>query len=453
MANPILTSGVRQNLLTLQQTRDQQSVIQNRLSTGKKVNSAIDNPVNYFTSLGLNDRSNALTGLLDGISNGIQTITAASQGIDAISKLVSSLQSTIKQAQADAAANRPSAIGGTSSGGTPPATLLGKIGGGIYTGNKSAKDLALDTTLGGTEAPASYNSTTGVTTDASLGLSAGNITLSIKAGNTTFVSTTLTATSTVRDVVNEINRSGIANASVDSSGKLNVTGTGSGTLQIGIAANATAATALANSQSDTLSQNTVLGLPLTTANTGIAASAGNSTVRTNLINQFNDLTKQIDQLAKDAGFNGKNLLSGDKLSIIFNEKTGSNQAKLDVQGETITAANLGILQAVSGTTVTGQFNIQDDNALNNMSDILTGALTSLRSTSSTLGSSLSVVQTRQDFTKNLANTLTTGADNLVSADSNAEGASLLALNTRQQLSQTALSLANQADQGVLRLFQ
>jgi flagellin-like hook-associated protein FlgL len=224
-------------------------------------------------------------------------------------------------------------------------------------------------------------------------------------------------------------------------------------LQIGIASNATAATALANSQSDTLSQNDLLGLPLTTANTGIPASAGNSTVRTNLINQFNDLTKQIDQLAKDAGFNGKNLLSGDKLSIIFNEKTGTNQAKLDVQGETITAANLGILQAVSGTTTTGQFNIQDDNALNNMSDILTGALTSLRSTSSTLGSSLSVVQTRQDFTKNLANTLTTGADNLVAADSNAEGASLLALNTRQQLSQTALSLANQADQGVLRLFQ
>jgi flagellin-like hook-associated protein FlgL len=450
MGNPILTSGVRQNLLTLQQTRDQQSVIQNRLSTGKKVNSAIDNPVNYFTSLGLSDRSSALTGLLDGISNGIQTITAASQGIDSISKLVSSLQSTIKQAQADAAANRPSVIGSATNG---TITVGGKIGGTTYTGNKSAKDIALDTTLGGAGAAASYNSTTGVTTDASLGLTAGNITLSIRAGSTTFVSTTLTATSTVRDVVNEINRSGIANASIDSSGKLNVTGTGSGTLQIGIASNASAATALTNSQSDTLSQNDLLGLPLTTANTGIPASAGNSTVRTNLINQFNDLTKQIDQLAKDAGFNGKNLLSGDKLSIIFNEKTGTNQAKLDVQGETITAANLGILQAVSGTTTTGQFNIQDDNALNNMSDILTGALTSLRSTSSTLGSSLSVVQTRQDFTKNLANTLTTGADNLVAADSNAEGASLLALNTRQQLSQTALSLANQADQGVLRLFQ
>ena len=79
-------------------------------------------------------------------------------------------------------------------------------------------------------------------------------------------------------------------------------------------------------------------------------------------------------------------------------------------------------------------------------------LTSLRATASSLGSQLSVVQTRQDFTKNIVNALTIGADNLVLADSNEEGAKLLALNTRQQLSQTALSLASQADQGVLRLF-
>ena len=77
---------------------------------------------------------------------------------------------------------------------------------------------------------------------------------------------------------------------------------------------------------------------------------------------------------------------------------------------------------------------------------------SLRSLASTFGSNLSVAQTRQDFTKEMVNVLKTGADNLVLADPNEEGASLLALNTRQQLSQTALSLANQPDQGVLRLF-
>lgn len=68
------------------------------------------------------------------------------------------------------------------------------------------------------------------------------------------------------------------------------------------------------------------------------------------------------------------------------------------------------------------------------------------------GSDLAVVQTRQDFTKSMINTLRSGADNLVLADSNEEGANLLSLQTRQQLSTTALSLATQADQNVLRLF-
>jgi flagellin len=84
---------------------------------------------------------------------------------------------------------------------------------------------------------------------------------------------------------------------------------------------------------------------------------------------------------------------------------------------------------------------------------LTSALSSLRSQAGNFGSSLSVVQTRQDFTKAMVNTLQTGADNLVLADSNQEGANMLALQTRQSLSTTALSLANQASQAVLRLFQ
>ncbi|MDX3807627.1 MAG: flagellin, partial [Bosea sp. (in: a-proteobacteria)] len=141
----------------------------------------------------------------------------------------------------------------------------------------------------------------------------------------------------------------------------------------------------------------------------------------------------------------------DRLSIQFNEKTGKNQTKLDIQGSTLTADNLGISQAIN-TQLAGFVNFQNDADLDKATAALTGALTSLKSLSSTLGSNLSVAQTRQDFTKELANVLTTGAGNLVLADPNEEGASLLALNTRQQLSQTALSLANQADQGVLRLF-
>ncbi|MGB8105336.1 MAG: flagellin, partial [Pseudolabrys sp.] len=84
---------------------------------------------------------------------------------------------------------------------------------------------------------------------------------------------------------------------------------------------------------------------------------------------------------------------------------------------------------------------------------LTAALTTLRSESQTLGANLSTVQIRQDFTKATINTLQTGSSDLTLADSNEEGANLLALQTRQQLSTTALSLAAQADQNVLRLFQ
>ena len=87
------------------------------------------------------------------------------------------------------------------------------------------------------------------------------------------------------------------------------------------------------------------------------------------------------------------------------------------------------------------------------SDDLTAALTKLRSQAQAFSTNLSTVQIRQDFTKAMINTLQSGADALTLADSNEEGANLLALQTRQQLSTTALSLASQASQSVLRLFQ
>ncbi|CAN7159221.1 flagellin [Bosea sp. LjRoot9] len=444
MAGPILSSGVRNNLLTLQQTTAQQNVIQNRLATGKKVNSAIDNPVNFFTSASLNDRSNQLTGLLDGISNGIQTIQSASKGIDGITKLVQSLQSTVKQAQADAAQNRPTKAG----------TALATAAEAAVT-SKSLKDIALDKSIVGADAlvtPATASSSGDlgiINTQTFLGLS-------ITAGSTTYTASFSSANATVRDVVNEINKSGIATAFVDEKGQLNVKGTGSETVGFGFASSAVdGPTAISDAAGAATNDNAALGFSAGDAVVGtssLTSSNVTSAVRSNLIQQFNDLRAQIDQLAKDSSFNGINLLQGDRLSVVFNEKTGTNQTKLDIQGSTLTADNLGISQAVN-TQLAGFFNFQNDADLDKATAALTSSLTSLKSLSSTLGSNLSVAQTRQDFTKELSNVLTTGADNLVAADSNAEGASLLALNTRQQLSQTALSLANQADQGVLRLFQ
>ncbi len=105
---------------------DEQGVIQNRLATGKKVNSAIDNPVNYFTSLNLNDRASQLNGLLDGISNGIQTIQAASKGIDAITKLVQS-RSRPSSRLRPTAASRPTETSTSSIGGANTVTSAGVL--------------------------------------------------------------------------------------------------------------------------------------------------------------------------------------------------------------------------------------------------------------------------------------------------------------------------------------
>ena len=446
MANTILSNGVRNNLLTLQQTTAQQGVIQNRLATGRKVNSAIDNPVNYFTAASLSDRSSQLTGLLDGISNGIQTIQTASKGIDGITKLVQSLQSTVKQAQADAAQNRPAVVGT----GTTLATAAEQVA-----TSKSLKDIALDKRVGSagdttvTAATAGAAGDLGVDITATPELNIQIVTNPAAPTSTTNIGITLTANTTVRDVVNAINASGVASAFVDEKGILNVKGIGSEQLGVGIGAGANAAAAVTDSATGL--QNTKFGLAATDRTTGIASSGITSAVRSNLIDQFNDLRNKIDDLAKDSSYNGINLLAGDRLSIVFNEKTGKNQTKLDIQGSNITSDNLGIPRAVN-TQLAGFINFQNDADLDKATASLTGALTSLKSLASTFGSNLSVAQTRQDFTKELANVLTTGAGNLVLADPNEEGASLLALNTRQQLSQTALSLANQADQGVLRLF-
>ena len=154
---------------------------------------------------------------------------------------------------------------------------------------------------------------------------------------------------------------------------------------------------------------------------------------------------QIGQLAGNSGFNGVNLLGGSTLTVTLDE-TGNST--VDVTGVDYTNANaapLAINAAANNWSTAADITAASTD--------LSAALTSLRSESQTLSSSLSTVQIRQDFTKAMINTLQTGSDNLTLADSNEEGANLLALQTRQQLSTTALSLASQADQNVLRLFR
>jgi flagellin-like hook-associated protein FlgL len=188
---------------------------------------------------------------------------------------------------------------------------------------------------------------------------------------------------------------------------------------------------------------TALGASAITGTTQGTASVGAADpTRTSLQADYNNVLEQIDALAGDASYNGVNLLAGDDLKVVFNENGTSS---LTITGVTFDASGLG-LSEVSGA------GFQSDGDIDATIETLDTALATLRTQSSKFGSNLTTVQTRQDFTKNLINTLQTGADNLVLADTNEEGANLLALQTRQQLSSTALSLSAQADQAVLRLF-
>ncbi|UMY17308.1 hypothetical protein MMB17_22195 [Methylobacterium organophilum] len=187
----------------------------------------------------------------------------------------------------------------------------------------------------------------------------------------------------------------------------------------------------------------------TASGTDVGGSKGISSARSSLAAQYNQILQQISRQAQDSGYNGVNLLYRDSnnaadntLHITFNEK---NTSALDIQGVRFDATGLG-LDAVSG-------NFQTDTEITAAIDSLSTATSLLRSQSSTFGSNLMVVQNRQDFTKAITNILDTGAANLTNADLNEEAANSQALSTRNSLAISALSLANQAQQGILQLLR
>src|SRR5450631_2892386 len=98
MSGIVLSAAVRQNLLSLQSTADLLSTTQGRLATGNKVNSALDNPTNFFTAQGLDNRANDISNLLDGIGNGVQVLQAANTGLTSLQSLVDTAKSLANQA-------------------------------------------------------------------------------------------------------------------------------------------------------------------------------------------------------------------------------------------------------------------------------------------------------------------------------------------------------------------
>src|SRR5712675_839589 len=414
MSGIVLSASVRQNLLSLQSTADLLSTTQNRLATGNKVNSALDNPTNFFTAQGLNNRASDINNLLDSIGNGVQVLQAANTGITSLQKLVDTAKSIANQVL-----QAPTGYSVKASATTAAPTGAGAL---------SVAGVVGDLTNAGTN---SLNGKTFVFTPATGAATTITVSSTVAAGNVNSIDAFNTA----------LSAAGLGlTASLASDGSITLTSTNDNASQTLTTGTTAAANTIAISGSDTATLVTptggAAGQPL--------ADAASQTIRANLVSQYNNVITQITTTSQDSSFNGINLLNGDDLKLTFNE---TGKSTLTIKGVTFNAAGLGLASLVGGTDF-----LDNASAKATMAKI-TSASDALRTQASTLGSNLSIVQIRQDFNKNLINVLQTGSANLTLADTNEEAANSQALSTRQSIAVSALALANQSQQSVLQLLR
>jgi flagellin len=417
-SNIVLTAAVRQNLLSLQGTAELLATTQTRLATGKKVNSALDNPTNFFTAAGLDARASDISNLLDSIGNGVQVLQAADTGITSLQKLVDTAKSIASQSlQQPVGYSTKANIQFTGTGvpsgpgvATSADLTTSKLNGGVFTFTNSA-GLAATITIG--NAPVSFNP--------------------------------VTKTAQVQSVA-QLNQA-LADAGVNLSAlitgpdSLTFTSTNDGAGQVITGTAAPAAPAALDAIN--ISANAAGG----GAGGAVVAAVpdpSSQTARATLVTQYNQIITQLTTTAQDASFNGINLLDGNSLKLIFDE---TGKSTLTIAGVTFNPAGLGLASLAPGVDFT-------DNVLTGkVLTALNNASLTLRTQASAFGANLSIVQIRQEFSKKIINVLQTGSAALTLADSNEEAANSQALSTRQSIAVSALSLANQSQQSVLQLLR
>ena len=476
MSNIVLSAGIRSNLLALQQNSADQEVVNSALSTGKKVNTALDDPLKYFSAQNFDTRGQELGALLDNLGLGINTIKQANDGITALNNTIQTLQAQLRNALQNASTNAKLASGSNTNGqllnwgpdysgkypslltpAAPAGTTAGPFTNGatlaISATRPDGTAVALNTrTFGGSYATVAP--TAGATLKATY---AGTLPLVINSAKDL-------ATAINYDVNNvdttslTIPQPALVHASVDAGGRFiieNVSGTPTTTGapaaagQLSITLAGTGVSAAANDGLKTLSDlfgrlpEAVVPLanPLNTSVTGIP-SVLNKT-RATAGATYASTLQQITNIAKDAGYNGTNLLYGDSLNLVLNE---NNTTNLVVTGVIYDSTGLNLKRADV------EYNLQSDTEITTALTTLQTAYDALQAQAAAFATNNTIATTRQQFTTKTIKTLTDGSSLLTLADQNEEGASLLALQTRQQLSTQALSLANQSDKAVLRLF-
>ncbi len=511
MSGIVLSAAVRQNLLSLQSTAALLATTQNDLATGNKVNTALDNPTEFFTAQGLNNRASDIGNLLDSIGNGVQVLQAANTGITSLSALVANAQSIANQvlqspvgyltksnvtsaAIPGATANNllgpatnNTVTGGAVAGATATTVKLtaltspiaatdnliidgktitfGNGGGNTFTSTGEQLDLSTATVgdllaavdnITGATAPSTLNGSTdlvlstGTTQPLVIGGLAATLTkLGLTAGTTSLTPPALQGETLT------IGATGGGTAT-------NITfGTGAGQIST---LNALNSALTANNLQASISTTGAINIVTSNdaASSTIGAIGGTATPFTGLsaVAPVADPNSQATRIGLVAQYNNVlqqiNTTAQDSSFNGINLLNGdtlnltfdeTGASKLAITGVTFNDAGLGL------STLTSNVDFLDSNSANKVLTQLTAASITLRGEASSLGSNLSIVEIRQDFNKNLINVLQTGASNLTLADANQEAANSQALSTRQSIAVSALALANQSQQSVLQLLR
>ncbi|MGO8910427.1 MAG: flagellin [Bradyrhizobium sp.] len=516
MSGIVLSAAVRQNLLSLQSTAALLATTQNDLATGNKVNTALDNPTEYFTAQGLNNRASDIGNLLDSIGNGVQVLQAANTGITSLSTLVANAQSIANQVLQSPVGylTKSNFTSGTIPGATAN-NLLGPPANNTATGTAVAGATA--TTVKLTALTSAIAITDNLTID-------GKTITFANGGGNTFSATGETldlSTATVGDLLTAIDSiTGATTPSTVNGGTDLVLSTGTtqplvvgglaATLtKLGLTAVAATTTNLTppslqgqtltitpTTTSDTTATSITFGTgagqisTLNELNTALAANdlqasisttgqinivtsnnAASSTIGTvggtatpfatvSVVAPVADPNSQATRIGLVAQYN--NVLQQINTTAQDSSFNGINLLNGDTLNLTFDETGASKL-AITGvtfndaglglSTLTSNTDFLDSNSANAVLSQLTSAATTLRGEASNLGSNLSIVQIRQDFNKNLINVLQTGASNLTLADANQEAANSQALSTRQSIAVSALALANQSQQSVLQLLR
>jgi flagellin-like hook-associated protein FlgL len=420
MSDVTLSAAVRSSLLSLQKTTELIERTQNRLSTGLKVASAIDDPVAFFQAKSLTDRANDFTQKKDGIDQGISSVTAALDAVEAIEAITQQLKGLAQSLK--------------SSTGTQFTDLITQFNN-------------LRSQIGTLTADATYQGTNLV--------NGTGTTLSIEFSEKTASLLTINSV--------DLKQTGLGiQAAARYSG-------GDSLVEVNYASRAAVTVAANSAGSTAIQQSGILTSYFTFTYRGPDETF--TTASTFQINYGTGvLTLAVSTGGSQAITQGRVFALGAVTAAVHGTVigTGLGSALIGTQG-TFQLAQLGVLltaivqstaaSAVNATVAavtdnqTNYVSETDTTQINEMISELDSALTTLRTNASTLGSNVALLSTRLDFTNEYVNTLTTGSSKLTLADINEEGANLLALQTRQQLGISALSFAGQAEQSILALFR